>query len=199
MATKKAKKSTKKAATTNFDRIVKTAKSVNKEVLNTATQLLEDAKGNGVTLRSGATTILEKVQIKDSFNKVLKTTKKVNTQVIETASEVLEDVVETSKMWGAATLETVKNRMEDIDVKANVNQLKTTAKNVNDLALATADDLLEDALENSKEWQGVADKAVKGGLHLAERQQEIVFDTLETVKGQLLHSASRIKTLFSKN
>jgi len=199
MATKKAKKSTKKAATTNFDKIIKTAKKVNKEVLTTATELLEDARENGETVRSAASTTMEKVQLKDSFKKVVKTTQKVNAQVVETATEVLEDVMETSKMWGAATLETVKNRIEDIDVKANVTQIKTTAKQVNDFALSTADDMLDDAFDSGKKWQGVANKAVKGGLHLAERQQEIVFDTLETVKGQLLSSASRVRTLFSRN
>ncbi len=199
MATKKARKSTKKAATTNFDKIKKTAKSVNKEVIATANDLLVDAKENGETLREAATTTLGKVQLKDSFKKIVKTTKKVNSQVLDTASEVIEDVVENGKMWGAAAVETVKNRMEDIDVKANVKNLKSTAKNANEFALSTADDLVEGALKNSKKWQGVAEKAVKGGLHLAERQQDIVFDTLETVKGQFLQSASRIKTLFSKN
>jgi len=199
MATKKARKTTKKAATTNFDKIRKTAKQVNKEVLTTANELLGDAKENGETIREAATTTLDKVQLRDSLNRIVKTTKKVNSQVLDTASEVIEDVMENGKMWGAAAVETVKNRIEDIDVKANVKTLKVTAKNANDLALTTADDLVDGALKTSKKWQGVAEKAVKGGLHLAERQQDIVFDTLETVKGQFLNSASRIRTLFSKN
>ncbi len=199
MATKKARKSTKKATTTNLDKIRKTAKSVNKEVLATANHLLEDAKENGETIREAATTTLGKVQLKDSFNRIVKTTKKVNNQVLDTATEVIEDVVENGKMWSAAAVETVKNRIEDIDVKANVQNIKKTAKNANEIALTTADDLVDGALKSGKKWQGVAEKAVKGGLHLAERQQEIVFDTLETVKGQFLQSASRIRTLFSKN
>lgn len=199
MATKKARKSTKKTATSNFDKIRKTAKTVNKEVLHTANELMVDAKENGASLKDAATTTIGKVQVRKSLNKIVKTTKKVNAQVLETASEVIEDVVENGKMWSAAAVETVKNRIEDIDVKANVKQIKKTAKNANDIVLTTADDMVDGALENGKKWQGVAEKAVKGGLHLAERQQDIVFDTLETVKGQFIKSASRIKTLFSKN
>lgn len=203
MATKKAKRVSKrvirKGTTSNFDKIRRTAKKANKEILTTATELLEDVKENGTTIKEAASITLDKIQLKDSLQKVVKTTKKVNAQIVETASEVVEDVVENGKKWGATAMEMVKNRIEDIDVKANMEQIKTTTKNVSDFTLNTADDMVDSALENGKKWQGVAEKAVKGGLHLAERQQDIVFDTLETVKGQIIHSTKRLKNIFSKN
>ena len=58
---------------------------------------------------------------------------------------------------------------------------------------------VDDAFANGEKWQGVAAKAVKGSLQLAERQQAIVFDTLEEVKGQFQQSATRFRGLFSKN
>jgi len=59
--------------------------------------------------------------------------------------------------------------------------------------------LVDAALENGKDWQIVAAKAVKGGLKLADKQQDIMFDTLESLKGQAIKSAGRFKELFSKN
>jgi len=193
---KTAKKST---IQTNVDRITKTAKSVNKQVLETVEALVEDAKANGTQVRTATTTSFENIELKKSFNTVFNTAKNINTQVLETTTEVLEDVYESGMKWSAAAVETAKNRVNDIDVTKNIEQVRATAKKANDFTLKTADTLIEDAFANGEKWQGVAAKAVKGGLQLAERQQEIVFDTLEEVKGQLQQSATRFRGLFSKN
>lgn len=200
MATKKAAKAVKQSSIkNNVAKIAKTAKSINKQVVNTVGELMEDAKANGTQVKAAATTSFEKIQVKDSFAKITKTAKNINTQVVETATEIIEEVVENGKMWSSAAMETAKNRIQDIDVKENMNKVKETAKTVNTFTLETADTLVDGALENGQKWQGLANKAVKGGLHLAERQQEIVFDTLEEVKEQLIQSATRFRTLFSRN
>ena len=62
-----------------------------------------------------------------------------------------------------------------------------------------AEGLVDGVLENGEKWQGIASKAVKGGLKLAEKQQDMVFETLEAMKGQLTQSASRLRKLFSNN
>lgn len=48
-------------------------------------------------------------------------------------------------------------------------------------------------------WQNVTSKAVKGGLKVADAQQNMVFDTLETAKSHLLKGFKRSKALFSMN
>ena len=58
---------------------------------------------------------------------------------------------------------------------------------------------MSSAVKNGMQLQNITDKAVKGGLNIAARQQDIVFNTLETVKGQILQSANRLQTIFSKN
>lgn len=144
----------------------------------------------------------KKVELKDTFEKVQETAKSVNAQVLETASEVVEDVVTVGKARFNKITETAKIYIEDItdfDVNKGLEQVKNTAKNLNTNALEVADGLVETTLANSKEWQGVAEKAVKGGLKLAEKQQDIMFDTLEAVKGQMIKSANRFKGLFSVN
>jgi len=92
------------------------------------------------------------------------------------------------------------NRFDfNLDLNKGMNKIKETTKDVNDFVLETSEDLVEGALKTSTEWTSVTEKAVKGGLKLAETQQELVFETLETLKGQLMESRNRFKVLFSKN
>lgn len=153
---------------------------------------------------------VNKVALKDTFSKITKTAKSVNSQIANTATEVFEDVMANREVYMTEATQTVKNIAGDatktvkkmvpsIDVVKGFDQIKTTAKKVNTYSLETADGLVDAALENGKDWQIVAAKAVKGGLKLADKQQDIMFDTLESLKGQAFKSAGRFKNLFSRN
>lgn len=153
---------------------------------------------------------VKKVALKDTFSKITKTAKSVNSQITNTATEVFEDVManrevymteatKTAKNIAGDATKTVKKMVPSIDVTKGFDQIKTTAKKVNTYSLETADGLVDAALENGKDWQIVAAKAVKGGLKLADKQQDIMFDTLESLKGQAFKSAGRFKNLFSRN
>ena len=141
----------------------------------------------------------KKVELTETFAKVKETAKTVNAQIMETAAAVAEDVLETGKQQFNEATKTAKDYITKIDVKEGFNQMKTTAKNFNTNALEVAEGVVETTLVNSKEWQGVAEKAIKGSLTLADKQQDIMFDTLESVKGQMVKSANRFRGLFSKN
>jgi hypothetical protein len=92
------------------------------------------------------------------------------------------------------------NRFDfNLDVNKGINKIKETTKDVNDFVLETSEDLVEGALKTSTEWTSVTEKALKGGLKLAETQQDLVFETLETLKGQLVEGRNRFKVLFTKN
>lgn len=80
-----------------------------------------------------------------------------------------------------------------------VDQVKKTTKDVNNFVLETSDDVLEATFKSVDQWQDVAAKAVKGGLKLAETQQDIFFTALETLKDQLTSNVKRMRTIFSKN
>lgn len=161
MATKKAaKKVTKKAVktttidfTNSVEKIKGTAKTVNNEVLTTATEVLEDLRNNGEKIRAVATT-------------------RVN-----------------------EAIEAVKN----VKIENGVKYVKETALNINKYGVETVEGVVETVVENGKEWQGVARKAVNSGLELNERNQEIVFETLGAVKDQLTDSAKRFRALFTNN
>ncbi|MEM1217581.1 MAG: hypothetical protein AAGH79_01655 [Bacteroidota bacterium] len=156
MATK-AKKTAKKNTTIDFsnstEKIKGTARTINNEVLTTATEVLEDLRTNGEKVREMAT---------ESVN---------------------------------AAIETVKN----VKVEDGVKFVKETATSINKFGLETAESALDSAVATGKEWQGVARKAVNSGLELADKQQEIVFDTLDAVKEQMTEGAKRFRGLFANN
>lgn len=189
MATKKNKKNVKQSMIqNNIAKITKAAATINSQLTDTVGELVEDAKANGQVLSKMASTSTEELQIRNSLGKVVKTAKVINAQVVETATDVLGDVVATAK-----------NTITNIDVKENLQQIKTVASNANEYALTTAEDIVKASVKNGEQMQDIANKAIKGGLHLAERQQDIVFNTLETVKDQLTYSSNRLKNIFSKN
>lgn len=141
----------------------------------------------------------KKVAMKDTLAKITKTAKTVNKQVTNTATEVLEDVTTNGKYWRAEATKSAKEMVTDFDVNKGLTKVKKVAKNANAYSLEVADGLVEAALENGKDWQVVASKAVKGGLKLADKQQDIFFDTLELMKGQFTKSAKRFQKLVRSN
>ncbi len=146
---------------------------------------------------------VNKVEMTETFNKVKDTAVKVNTQVIETAGEVMDDMRENGKYWVETTSQKVKETVNNFDVAematSTVKTAKETVKTVNKVALDSADDLVDVAFENGKKLQGLTAKAIEGSFNIAAKQQDIVFTTLETLKGQLTKNASRFRDLFKAN
>lgn len=144
-----------------------------------------------------------KVEMNETFNKVKDTAVKVNTQVLETATEVMDDMRENGKYWVETATQKVKDTVNDFDMAdvatATVNTAKETAKTANKVALDSAEDLVDVAFENGKKLQNITAKAIDGGFKIAAKQQDIVFTTLETVKGQFTKNASRFRDLFKAN
>ena len=59
-----------------------------------------------------------------------------------------------------------------------VEKTKNFALNANDIALNKTEKVVSQSLEITAQWQGVAEKAIKGGLKLSSNQQDIVFEML---------------------
>ncbi len=78
-----------------------------------------------------------------------------------------------------------------------INTTKKVAKQTNELALNTTEDVVTETISVLGQWQKVTDKALKGGLKLMASQQDLVFNTLEIAKGQLVQSKNRFSKLFT--
>lgn len=98
-----------------------------------------------------------------------------------------------------ATKAATKKSANKFNLEKGFKAVKETAGNINEFALETSGEVIDATISTAGEWQGVTEKAIKGGLKLAHKQQDIVFDTLEAVKGQLLETGKKFKHLFSKN
>ena len=93
----------------------------------------------------------------------------------------------------------ITDRKINEELNKGFNQVKEATKNANDFVYNTSEDVVNFTLKRSTEWQGVTEKALKGGLKLAANQQDLIFDTLETIKDQFQGGRKRFKALFSKN
>ena len=78
-----------------------------------------------------------------------------------------------------------------------IGTTKKTAKKANEFALNTTETTVLETISFIGQWQKVTDKALKGGLKLMNNQQDLVFNTLETAKGQLVESKNRFSKLFA--
>lgn len=144
-----------------------------------------------------------KFDFSDSIKAIKGSAKTVNKEVKEVAEEVVEDIRENGEQLKDVAVTTVKRAYtkayDRVSETVNVENITKATKTVNEYTLKTAEEIVDGAINNSEKWQNIANKAVKGSLKLAAKQQDIVFDTLETVKGQLTKSALRFKKLFSNN
>lgn len=199
-ATKAAKAVKETAETSNLTESVNkmkaTAEAVNTEIVETAAVIVDNIKEMGQDIKEVATKsvkeVTEKVDFTESIEKAKATAKKVNAEIMETATDIVGDIKDvTTKM--------AKEAMENIKLTDRINQLKKTAFNANQYALETSEELIDTLAANGEKWQNVAEKAIKKGLKLAERQQNMMFTTLEAVKAQIGGSSVRFKQLIGKN
>ena len=83
----------------------------------------------------------------------------------------------------------MKNKSTKKDSKGFIRGVMSKTKdmmvNANDKALERTEEFVNTSLEVTTQWQGVTEKALKGGLKLAAKQQDLVFDILNEVKKDL--------------
>ena len=84
------------------------------------------------------------------------------------------------------------NKTEKYDINKSI---KVTTKNINAFVLETSEQLIDAAIEKGMQWQEVSEKAIKGGLKLADNQQDIAFKALEMIKGSVIRGSRRFKSV----
>jgi hypothetical protein len=205
MEKKTVKAASEKAATKtakSVNKITKTAREINNQVTDAVEDIMEDVKATGKEIRSVATQgvkdVAKKMDVNANINKIKETAKNVGEQIQETASEVFEDVKASAKDMQANAVKIATEAIENINVTDRVASIKKTVKTVNEFTLETAEEIVDGLAANGEKWTAIANKAMKNGFKLAERQQDILFTSLETVKGQWANSAARFKKIFGK-
>lgn len=82
-------------------------------------------------------------------------------------------------------------------VKNGTKEAKTVVIELNEFTLKTTDEVLDVAIASGEKWQAVSQKAIKGGLNLAAKNNDILFDFLGAAKKQMQENTQRVKGLFS--
>jgi len=62
----------------------------------------------------------------------------------------------------------------------------------NKFVLDTTEEVVEIGIKRTADWQNVAEKAIQGGLKISAKQQDLVFDVLESAKGQIVNGKKRL-------
>jgi len=81
----------------------------------------------------------------------------------------------------------------------NADKIKSSVKNINADLMETSDQLVEEALLTGEQWQKLFAKALKSGVNLFGKQQDLTLDTLEVLKGQVTKGNKRFRKLISLN
>ncbi len=72
-----------------------------------------------------------------------------------------------------------------------LKNIRNTVKSVNKFILDTTEEVLDETLERTEDWQLVGEKAIQGGIKVAAKQQDLIFDTLEALKKQFKKGKKR--------
>ena len=135
-------------------------------------------------------------QLKNNLEKVKDSAVKTGKKYKDTATDYVKDWYEDGEKWLEKTTDDVKQTISKINFEDSYKTVKDFSAKANKYATDTAEDLVEGAITRGEKWQAITSKANKGGLNLASRQQDIFFDTLESLKGQIKEGTERTKKLF---
>ena len=85
--------------------------------------------------------------------------------------------------------------LEKVNIEKAAKNMKKTAKNINKEVINVSDDFVDGAIDAGNEWTKVMAKAFKTGTILFGKQQDLVLDTLEGIKGQSFKGTKRFGKL----
>jgi hypothetical protein len=176
--------------TDNVEKIKDSAKALNTQFKASATEIADEVKDITVEVskatKKTVKQIAKKVDVKGNVAKAKKVATKLNTQIVENVEDFKKN---TSKL--------ANEMVENMNVSDRLETIKSTIKNANEVALKNTSELIDGLEVNVVKWQGVAEKAIKTGLKLADNQSNMMFTTLEAVKTQVGKTSTRFKKLFT--
>ncbi|GAB5555443.1 MAG: hypothetical protein Sapg2KO_50340 [Saprospiraceae bacterium] len=140
--------------------------------------------------------VAPKAELNESIEQVKDSAAKASKQLTETATKVVKDIYNNGEKWVEETSQNVKETVAKVNFDNGYNAVKDIAAKANKYAAQTAEELVDGAIKSGEQWTNITSKAIKGGLKLASKQQDIVFATLENVKEQLVAGTKRTKELF---
>lgn len=93
----------------------------------------------------------------------------------------------------------MSNKIIEKDLATTAKNVRETAGKLHARAINTTDTVVEETLAAGEEWQNVMDKAMKAGVDIFAKQQDLTLTTLEAVKAQYLSGNDRLVKLLGLN
>lgn len=77
--------------------------------------------------------------------------------------------------------------------KGAIETITSSTQKVNNFLVDTTEMIVDETIDRAAGWQNVADKAIKGGFQLADKQSDIAFKALEMLKKQWFKGQQNFK------
>ncbi|EAQ42138.1 MULTISPECIES: hypothetical protein [unclassified Polaribacter] len=82
-------------------------------------------------------------------------------------------------------------------VEKTFNNVKTAGEKANNYALNTTEKVVTETIDLASQLQKITDKALKRRIELLGNKQNLMFDTLEAYKKQLLKGKKKLRKAFA--
>ncbi|MFT4735402.1 MAG: hypothetical protein ACI9K1_002363 [Arcticibacterium sp.] len=121
----------------------------------------------------------------------------LNEKVVNRSKELNSQVLARTEDLKSTIAKLANDMLENIRLNERITNVKDAVLNSNKYAKDAANNTIDNVEKNATEWQKIGEKAIVRSLKLASKQQELVFETLEEVKSQVLLTRKNLKSLFN--
>lgn len=143
------------------------------------------------------------IDFDNSIKAIKSTTDTLNKESKKAANKVMSDIKANADRISDYATTTAKSAysttIDTVQKNATPENITATAKSINDMSLKLADSMIDGMMTNTEKWQKLAEKAMKNGMKISSKQQDVVIETLIDMKGQVAQGVDRLKKIFSNN
>ncbi|MFZ1752023.1 MAG: hypothetical protein WAU01_17640 [Saprospiraceae bacterium] len=169
----------------SVNKLKESAEVINAEVKEVTNELTKEVKEMNAEIskiaEKGMKQIGEKLDVNKSISAVKKVAKETNKKVAKNAKSLVK-----------TTKDLANEVAENMKVTERLDGLKKVVSDVNTYVQETAIDVIENIETNGSKWQGITEKAIKTGFKLADKQQDLMFLTLESLRSQVTKASNKL-------
>jgi hypothetical protein len=202
VVTSKAKDISKKADfSKNVDEIKTSVKTLNDQIIASTSSIFEDViemnkEIANITVKS-VEVMASNFDMDKEVEKIRSSAVELNEKVVNRSKELNSQVLARTEDLKSTIAKLANDMLENIRLNERITNVKDAVLNSNKYAKDAANNTIDNVEKNATEWQKIGEKAIVRSLKLASKQQELVFETLEEVKSQVLLTRKNLKSLFN--
>lgn len=185
----------------NVDKVKTSVKTLNEQIVASTSSIFEEVIEMNKEIADIAVKSVKEMasnfDMDQEVEKIKASAVELNEKVVNRAKELNSQVLAKAEELKSTTAKLANDMLENVRLNERITNAKDAVLNSNKYAMEAANNTIDNVEKNATEWQRIGEKAVKRSFKLASKQQELVFDTLEEVKSQVLLTRKNIKSLFN--